>query len=154
MSGKQRDPTPNKNSLIRRQRCNCIMGSLLHVDVSFLTKELSLGVGSLCLLLIVNLSKPWSRSFSLPLIRQPCNGGCVIHIYIYIYREREREGEHNMCICMCVHIYIYIYIYIQRERDCCTCVRIYIYIYIYIHTYTHTYMYYNDNDDMLRFRLP
>ena len=44
LSSKQRDANPN-NSLIRERCCK------RYVDVSFLTKELSSGLGSLCLLL-------------------------------------------------------------------------------------------------------
>ena len=52
LSGKQRDPNLSKISLIRKQCCKCRMEPLLHVDGSFLAKELSSGSGSLSSLLI------------------------------------------------------------------------------------------------------
>ena len=48
VSSKQRDPNPNNNSFVRKQGCKPRMESLiLYVDVSFLIKGLSLGLGSL-----------------------------------------------------------------------------------------------------------
>ena len=58
MSSKQRDPNPNNNSLIRcKQRdpnpnnAANVEWNPSYVDVLLLIKELSLGLGSLCLLL-------------------------------------------------------------------------------------------------------
>ena len=52
LSIKQRGPNPNKDSLVRNNAAN-VEWDPLHVDVSFLIKESSLGLGSLCLLLIL-----------------------------------------------------------------------------------------------------
>ena len=74
MSSKQRDPNPNKNSLIRKKCCNAEWNPLC-VDAYFLTKESSLGLGSLCVLLR-QLQVLLLPSLSLPLLRTP-----AIHRY-------------------------------------------------------------------------
>ena len=74
MSGKLRDPHPDKRkkkrNLVRQQCCKRRMEPLIHVDGSFLVEELSLGLGSLGLLLIP----------ALIIVICVC-----IYIYIYIY---------------------------------------------------------------------
>ena len=48
MRSKQGDPNSNKYSLTKTQRRNNAEQSSLDVDFCFLIKELSLGLGSLC----------------------------------------------------------------------------------------------------------
>ena len=60
-SGKQRDPNPNKSLFNQEHNSANVEWNPLHVDGSFLVKELSLGLGSRCLPLILGL--PQRRAF-------------------------------------------------------------------------------------------
>ena len=88
LGSKQRDPNPNNNSLVRKQcrkrrmeslMCRCFLSCCL-------IRELSLGLGSLCLLLM----------FGSVSLRQPSKFLMCIYIYIYIY----------------IHIHTYAYIHL------------------------------------------
>ena len=156
MSSKQRDPDPNKNSSVRRNKAANVEWNPLHVDVSFLTEDSSLGLGSLGLhpvlvrhvLPELHLRMGLARVFlfivllfhGLICLMSILQFAFVVHVVIlfvvfavmalsYVGEASARRTMLSTCLAVMgapPFLKAYMYIYIYRERER----EIYICIYI------------------------